>query len=206
MNQLLDVFTRVSMANEGQHRKDLPAMVVSIEPEKKSELETIHHASDWVFILDEYLGADYLDRPASGRNRYHLIDYVPGDSMGKSNVYVSTNQTMEIESLVTPVLKNLMISVDEGIERGVVDSLNAISGRLVMKLSSNENQIKGALGMALARLYIGELNRLNQNMQVIILPLDAHKEWFTALPSQRMTDILAVACDVETGRRHCVCS
>ncbi|NKW96657.1 ATP-binding protein [Bacillus toyonensis] len=198
MNKLIDVFTGLTVFDEPENKTDLPAVEVNIKPAKKLELELIHNHSDWVLLLDEYLGADFLDRPASGRDRYHLIDYVPGEVLEKSNVFVSTNQIVDVENIVRPITNQLQLNLEEGAERGIIDSLNAISGRLVMKLSSNENQIKGAMGMALARLYLNEMNRVDGKMKVVILPLDAHKEWFLKLPSQRMTDILTIACNVET--------
>lgn len=202
INQMIDVFTRLTMFDEADHQSDLPAVEVNISPEKKLELETIHNHSDWVLLLDEYLGVDFLDRPASGRDRYHLIDYIPGKVLEKSDVFVSTNQIVEIENMVRPVVNKLGLRLDEGAERGIIDSLNAISGRLVMKLSSNENQMKGAMGMALSRLYLNELNQVDGKMKVIILPLDEHKDWFLKerqhLTSQKMTDILMIACNVET--------
>ncbi|WP_074625601.1 ATP-binding protein [Bacillus cereus] len=197
MNRLIDLFTELTVFDESENKNNIPAVSVTIDPTKKRELEMIHNHSDWVLLLDEYLGADFLDRPASGRDRYHLIDYIPGEVLDKSNVFVSTNQVVEIESMVRPVAEQLEFHLDEGAERGIIDSLNAISGRLVMKLSSSENQIKGALGMALARLYIHEFNQ-EERMKVILLPLDAHKEWFQKLPSHKMTDILAIGCNVDT--------
>ncbi|MGG4169245.1 hypothetical protein ABEW00_17520 [Rossellomorea vietnamensis] len=202
INQMIDTFKGLTMFDEADHQSDLPAVEVSINPEKKLELETIHNHSDWVLVLDEYLGVDFLDRPASGRDRYHLIDYVPSKVLEKSDVYVSTNQIVEIENIVRQVANKLALQLEEGAERGIIDSLNAISGRLVMKLSSNENQVKGAMGMALSRLYLNELNQVDGKMKVIILSLDDHKDWFLKerhhLTSQKMTDILMIACNVET--------
>ncbi|WLR46565.1 DUF853 family protein [Halobacillus litoralis] len=202
LNRIIDAFTGLTMFDEPNNRRDLPAIEVNISPNKKLELEIIHNTSDWVLLLDEYLGVDFLDRPASGRDRYHLIDYIPGEVLEKSDVYVSTNQLVEIENMVQPLAKQLDLHLEEGAERGIIDSLNAISGRLVMKLSSSESQVKGAMGMALARLYLNEMNCLDGKMKVIILPLDAHKDWFLKerkhLSSQKMTDILMIACNVET--------
>jgi DNA phosphorothioation-dependent restriction protein DptH len=202
INQMIDTFKGLTMFDEADHQSDLPAVEVSINPDKKLELETIHNHSDWVLLLDEYLGVDFLDRPASGRDRYHLIDYVPSKVLEKSDVYVSTNQIVEIENMVRQVANKLALQLEEGAERGIIDSLNAISGRLVMKLSSNENQVKGAMGMALSRLYLNELNRVDGKMKVIIFSLDEHKDWFLKerqhLTSQKMTDILMIACNVET--------
>ena len=180
----------------------LPGLMINMNAELKKHLEGIHGASDWVLIIDEYLGVDFLDRPASGRDRYHLIDFTPDEGLEKSQVYVSTNKVLEIENMVKPVTESIGLNLGKKAERAVVDSLNAISGQLVMKLTSSETHVKGALGMALARLYFSAINQANEELQLIVIPLDAHKNWFVkerkSLQSQKMTDILTVACNSNT--------
>lgn len=198
ISELMDIFTRVAMQSERGHEQDLPAIIMMIKPEQKKDLEVIHSNCDWVLLLDEYLGPDFLDRPASGRERYHLIDFVPGEKLTDNNVFISTNRVNEIEAMVRPAIKSLGLAIKREAERGIIDSLNAISGRLALKLNSVSNQMKGAIGMALSRLYIGELNRINSNGRIIILPLDAHASWFKKMESHKMTDLLAILCDPES--------
>ncbi|UED79597.1 DUF853 family protein [Lysinibacillus sp. CD3-6] len=193
LNELLDTFTKMSMYFEKNHEQDVPAITMKITAEQKKELQMIHESTDWLLLLDEYLGPDFLDRPASGRERYHLIDYSPGAKM--NNMFVSTNRLNEVETIVEPAMKGLDISIEEEMYRGIIDSLNAISGRLVLKLNSVNNQIKGAVGLALSRLFLSEVNRIGNSGKLILLPLDSHTDWFRQMESRKMTDLLAIMCD-----------
>lgn len=198
MLSLLASYSSLMMFDETDEIGNLPGLMINMDADLKKHLEGIHQASDWVIIIDEYLGVDFLDRPASGRDRYHLIDFAPDDSLERNQVYVSTNKVSEIENIVKPVAQSIGLNLGEHAESAVIDSLNAISGQLVMKLTSSPSQVKGALGMALARLYFREFNQSNEELQLIVIPLDAHKNWFVkerkSLLSQKMTDILTVAC------------
>ncbi|WP_428912084.1 ATP-binding protein [Niallia sp. Krafla_26] len=196
---LLESYSTLMMFDETDETGNLPGLMINMDADLKKHLENIHQVSDWVILIDEYLGVDFLDRPASGRDRYHLIDFAPDESLERNQVYVSTNKVSEIENMVKPVAQSIGLNMGEHTDRAVIDSLNAISGQLVMKLTSSSSQVKGALGMALARLYFREFNQASDDLQLIVIPLDAHKSWFVkerkSLSSQKMTDILAVACE-----------
>lgn len=199
MLTLLERYSTLMMFDETDEIGNLPGLTINMDADLKKHLEDIHKVSDWVILIDEYLGVDFLDRPASGRDRYHLIDFVPEESLERNQVYVSTNKVSEIENMVKPVAQSIGLNMGKNTDRAVIDSLNAISGQLVMKLTSSLSHVKGALGMALARLYFREFNQASKDLQLIVIPLDAHKNWFVkernSLASQKMTDILAVACE-----------
>ncbi|WP_433938506.1 ATP-binding protein [Paenibacillus lautus] len=184
----------------------LPCIYIEIEPKVKKLLYAIHQASEWVIISDELLGVEFLDRPSSGRDRINLIDFTPQKAGNAPQLYVSTDRTAEIETLVKPVCASLGINLAGDAERAIMDSLNSISGRLALKLAQNETSLKGAMGMALGRLYLEEMYADDQingaEQRMLLIPVDAHDEWFfeelNHTLSLKKTDIVGINGNAKT--------
>lgn len=166
-----------SVASKGSCQKCVPTIVLPLGHADKNLVNQVHQISDWVFTIDRNFGLDYLDNPYDGHCPAYLIDYQP-EYLGEAGhrLVISTQQVAEIERIVRPVLGRLNLSNDKDEARAVVNALRSISGRLVLKLISSPQMANGALGMALARLFLERANLLND---MILIPLDAHVDLFT---------------------------
>ena len=74
---------------------------------------------------------------------------------------------------MTPVLEDLGLDPEGVGPQLLIEALRSLSGRLALKLLSTPSQVRGALGMALSRLFMEAYGLLSDNL---VIPLDAHPE------------------------------
>ncbi|MGL3210954.1 ATP-binding protein [Bradyrhizobium sp. BR 1433] len=81
------------------------------------------------------------------------------------------------------------IQLRSGDELMVLDGLRSLSGRLALRLEGSTTRAKEVVGLLFARWLMEELDVLENR---IVIPLDAHRSWFTADAPQRRADLLLV--------------
>lgn len=180
----------------------VPTLQLRLSIEQKALLFQIHEVSDWVFTIDRHLGLDYFDSETSDDRPIYLLDFRPEFAPDEaSRLLLTTRSIDEIRRLVRPALQAHDLLVTEDTEVYFLRLLRSLSGRLALKLLSAPSQISEALGLALARLLLEQYDLLQDR---VIIPLDAHTEWFapgnnSGLSqdelSLRRGDLMLVSCN-----------
>lgn len=154
----------------------LPQVTLSLDAEDRSLLHDVHRMSDWVITVDRTLGAEYFDHGRRNRAEY-VIDYSTSTTAGmRSHIVVSSRSVDELRALLEPVLSDRRLSIERRHVRTFFDQLRELSGNLALKLAAlGENGRSEAVGLALARLYLGHRGALRHQL---LVPLDAHPELY----------------------------
>jgi hypothetical protein len=170
-----------------------PIVALQLDPSGKSLLKQVHDVSDWVLTLDRNLGLDYFDSPTSSREAGYLLDFAPEYLQeDRQRILLTTRSHVELANLVKPILRRYGLSMQEGDEVLVLETLRSMSGRLALKLESGRNQAAEVIGLLLARWLLDRLGLLERR---VVIPLDAHRNWFdrgSEDRSQRRADLLLV--------------
>jgi DNA phosphorothioation-dependent restriction protein DptH len=139
----------------------------------QSLLFSAHAASVWVITVDPHLGLDYFDAAGRADRPGYLLDFTPEFiATGGRRLLLTTRIQDEIVKLMGPAAAQLQIGTGQGAHL-LIEALRSLSGRLALRLLSSPSQVQGALGMALARLFLEAYGLL---ADALILPLDAHPE------------------------------
>jgi len=199
----------VSVATDGTATGRVPTTTLRLDGQQRSLLHQAHDVSDWVVIVDRTLGLEYFDRAAdSGSCSDFVIDYV-ADRVGLGRqVLVSSRKVDELRDLLTPVIRDHGVSVDDRHLQTFFEQLRLLSGSLAFKLSSAaRNQRSEVLGLALARLYLEGQRVLGDQ---IVVPLDAHQNLYAearrrlgAEKSLRRTDLALFSFDANARTITC---
>lgn len=200
--RLHQVYSRLaaSIASDGKKRQHVPTVCLPLGPSDKNLISQAHQVSDWVLTVDRNFGLEYIDSPYDEYCPAYLIDYQP-EYLGEigHRLITSTQHVTEMERIVQPVLENLDLPATTDSARLLIDALRSVSGRLVLKLLSSSTQAHGAVGLALARLFLEQAGLLQD---MILVPLDSHPDLFASAQreasslrqelSLRRTDLLLV--------------
>lgn len=177
-------------------------VMLNLETEGRSLLQSAHAASTWVLTLDPHLGLDYFDAAGRDDRPGYLLDFTPEFlANGGRQLLLTTRIDDEVAELMAPGATQLDLDPAGPGPRMLLEALRSLSGRLALRLISAPSQVQGALGMALARLFLEAYDLLAGAM---IVPLDAHPELAAQAddPSepQMRGDLLVVSTD--PVRRH----
>lgn len=178
------------------------AIVLDLQAPGQSLLYSAHASSTWVLTLDPYLGLDYFDAARRGDRPGYLLDFTP-EFVGAAGrqLLLTTRIDDEVTHLMGPAAQHLGLETDGMGPQLLLESLRSLSGRLALRLLSSPSQVQGALGMALARLFLEAYGLLQD---AIVIPLDAHPELSRRveepLAARVRGDLLVVSADPE--RRH----
>ncbi len=170
---------------------------LDLDSRGQSLLYCAHRVSTWVLTLDPHLGLDYFDEPRRGDRPGYLLDFTPEFlASGGRQLLLTTRIDDEINQLMEPAAEQLGLDASGSGGAMLLETLRSLSGRLALKLLSSPQQVQGALGMALTRLYLEAYDMLSTAM---IIPLDAHPELSSAKrdpgsPNLR-GDLLVVSAD-----------
>mgnify|MGYP000974804140 CR=1 FL=1 len=186
----------------------LPALHLRLNDEDKRLLFEVHTVSDWVFIIDRHLGLEYFDSETPQDRALYLLDFTPEFAGADADrLLLTTRAVDEVTRLIRPALEEMGLA-EEDAEVYFLNLLRSLSGRLALKLLSAPNQVREALGLALARLFLEQYDLLTDR---IVLPLDAHSALF-AHAKQEATwqeevalqrgDLLLVTCDPAARALH----
>lgn len=196
----------------GQSGVDLrPVVSLALGSDDRALLHQVHEVSDWVFTLDRNLGIEFFDHGGHATRPDYLIDHSPDMASTLGHRLVITSRSVaELEALLRPVLEQYGLSAEGRHAVVLLDQLRSLSGRLALKLISSPTQRAEALGLALSRLYL-EHQGVFENQ--IVVPLDAHLEFYRVLKAQadelrdevsfKRTDLGLF--DLDTRRRTITC-
>lgn len=169
-----------------------PVVALQLDSHAQSLLKQVHDVSDWVLTLDRNLGLDYFDSPASSREAGYLLDFAPEYLQeDRQRILLTTRSHLELEQLVRPIMTRYGLMMEEGDEVLVLETLRSLSGRLALRLEASRNHAAEVIGLLLARWLMERVGLLEQR---IVIPLDAHRNWFDAADdgSQRRADLMLV--------------
>jgi DNA phosphorothioation-dependent restriction protein DptH len=153
-----------------------PVITLTLRPRERAFLTEVHTISDWVFSLDRNLGIEFFDHPRRPDRPDYLIDHSPEMVSPLGHRLVITSSSLaELAAIFGPVLAEYGLPAEGGHAVGMLDQLRSLSGRLALKLASSPTQRAEALGLALARIYLGYQGAFRNQL---VVPLDAHLELY----------------------------
>lgn len=197
---------QASIAVGSQVENTVPTLRLNLPPSEKNFLYQVHAVSDWVFIIDRYLGLEYFDSQTTPGRPMYLLDFTPEfGGTDTDRLLLTTRAIEEVMRLVHPALDKYDLLDDEGVvELYFLQLLRSLSGRLALKLLSSPNHLNEALGLAMARLFLEQYGLLEE---AIVIPLDAHGSLFNAASAESIVseavtlqrgDLLLITCNPET--------
>ena len=182
-----------------------PTLNLKLSLEYKSLLNLVHESSDWVFIIDRNIGLEYFDSSTVRGRPIYLLDFIPEfANVDADHLFLTTQLTDEITSLVLPTLADRKLDKGDGVDIFFLKLLRSLSGRLALKLLSTPNDVSGVLGLALGRLFLEQFGLLED---CIVIPLDSHIDLFTQADLDNLaleevtfkrSDLLLINCDAES--------
>lgn len=156
----------------------VPRVTLSLSPADGALLHQAHRSSDWVITVDRTLGMEYFDSPGSSRRPDYVIDFeasVADGGLGH-HLVISSRSIDELRALLAPVIGQHGLAVDPRHAGTFFEQLRLLSGRLAFKLASTTTtQRTEVLGLALARLYLGYQDAIDDQ---VVVPLDDHLEFY----------------------------
>lgn len=143
--------TAYSLGGQGQC---WPILKTEVTAERADSLKRLHELSDWVVTVDRNAGLEFFDAPRQNPEVYdtYVIDCVPErQDLESVQLVTSTSHIEEVMRLLDQSLADMGLSCSPRNCRFLLSRLKAVSGRLAMRLS-NQNQSRGEL-IALALFY-----------------------------------------------------
>ncbi len=129
-----------------------PVLKTDISEEKEKSLAKIHRLCDWVVALDRNAGVEYFDSPRGNPSVYdtYVIDCVPErDDLGCLQMITSTGNLEEIHDILARALGDMSLDHNVDNTEFLMQSLKALSGRLVIRLTGNrQSQISEIVSLA----------------------------------------------------------
>jgi DNA phosphorothioation-dependent restriction protein DptH len=154
-----------------------PVIALRLDNRDQGLLRAIHDVSDQVLTVDRNLGLDYFDSASNKTEIGYLLDFSPGFVRGDGErLLLTTRCTEELVALIRPVIRLAGIELPPDHEQFVLETLRSISGKLALRLFGSSNTQKEVTGLLFARLLLEQSDLLRDR---IIIPVDAHQEWFT---------------------------
>jgi DNA phosphorothioation-dependent restriction protein DptH len=170
--------------------EQLPISILSLDSKQRELIHQVHDVSDWVLTIDRNMGIEFFDHGGKQRRPDYLIDYTPSIASNFGHrLVITTRSLVEIEALVSPVLRQYGLSTQGKQASIVLGQLRSLSGRLALKLSSSPNQQAEAVGLALSRLFLEHQGALSDQ---VIVPLDDCLELFRRTKSDELSDTLTL--------------
>jgi hypothetical protein len=174
-----------------------PALCTEVNAEGMRTMGFFHEVSDWVLSVDRHFGIEFFDSPNDvhlGRNsRRYLLDYVPEfiEGLGHRQM-MTTNWIEEISQIMQGAMAQLGLAGDAENCLRLLTVLKALSGRLALRLATEDTLAQETVGLAVAVAHMiakGELT------DAIVVPLDAHKDFFLQAKKSEQVET-ASRCDV----------
>jgi DNA helicase HerA-like ATPase len=137
----------------------------------------VHRRSDWVLTIDRFIGLNlYEEMLAKNNPSIVVLDYSPDfvDGFGE-RITLTTTKNNEVSKVISRAMRDLGLA-DEGMSSlDVLRDLAKISGRLAMRLVSQNSLATEAVGLCATVRHLRDNERL---ANTIIIPVDAHPELF----------------------------
>ena len=200
-----------SLASGDFSRSLTPHIRLDLDSDAKALIHKVHTVSDWVVTVDRNFGVEFFDRPRSEDRPEYLVDHSPNlDVTSGHRVIITTRTLDEIEGVITSGLCNQSIVVTKAKSQRLLDELRFLSGRVSLKLLSSPSQRLEAIGLGLARLYLGKIGALAPQ---ILVPLDDHLDLYADVVkggdasgeevSLQRTDLTLF--DLNAAKQHITC-
>ncbi len=122
-----------------------------LPPEKAESLRKLHRLCDRVIALDRNAGIEYFDSPGEDTETCgkHTVDCIP--EFGGPQWVVSTGNAEEIRDAAAAALQR------DGLDRGraafLVEQLKALSGRLCLRLTAQEQPVSDIVALTFGRAH-----------------------------------------------------
>jgi len=192
----------ISTSLTGKLTDSLPATQLSLTNIDRVLIEQVHEYSEWVVTFDRHLGPEIFDSPRGKYEIPFLLDYIPDDNIMGISTFLTTKPSARIRSILTPHLHQLGLDTsNKQLIYEVLEDLRAVSGSILMKLSSNENTVLEILGIALAKRFLQSQGILKNQF---IVPIDLHQYLFDKEKSEEgnksRADLLLVSLNKETKK------
>lgn len=129
-----------------------PVIQTEMSGEAEEELVTLHRQSDWVITIDRNAGIEFFDSPLDSRAIYdaYVIDCIPERSeLAGLQLLTSTTQSDEIRDLLDHALGLMGLSTSLRNCQFLLGHLKALSGRLAIRLSSQNTSSGELIALAL---------------------------------------------------------
>lgn len=155
------------------YRRDSGRMqVVELDRRAMGAINRMHQIAEWVYIVDAHIDVELFDRPGQGREHY-ILDYRPmigatGGHDPRHNYVVTTTDDTQVAAVVERFLRKEYGAAFAGVgsdavgaaARRLLTTLNRVSGRSILKVLGRSTDIKGVVGIALARTLYQRLGLL----------------------------------------------
>jgi hypothetical protein len=182
-------------------------LTIRLTPETASDIRALHDRSDRVITLDRYVGLDwFINSKSLGLGSSYVLDFTPDFVEGLADrMIVTTQHPAEADRIVE--LAMLEMGLAAGRRRSqVIDNLNLVSGRLVLRLMSANPQAHETVGLAVVTAVLRNEGDL---AKWFVIPIDAHLEIFgyevlAAGHIGRRCDMLLVAMNDDSILIRCI--
>jgi DNA phosphorothioation-dependent restriction protein DptH len=174
----------------------VPAVVATVGPEERGEIDEMHALSDWVISLDRFLGPELFDDPGDPDMarvaRTFLLDYGPEFLEGLGHrLMVTTSQREEVLAVLTKAMHDLGFGLVEQSVGDVLAYLKTVSGRLALRVIGDDSHAREAVSLGVVAAYLRASGELDD---AILIPVDSHPELFG--PAARRDKEPRVRCDL----------
>lgn len=175
----------------------VPMLRTVISNEGMNIMNFFHDSSDWVLSIDRHFGIEYFDSPTDEHlcdtSEKYLLDYAPEfvDGFGHRQI-MTTNWIDEVSQIMHGAMEQLGISGDKSNCKRLLSILKSLSGRLVLRLATEDSLAQETVGLAIAMAHLQSAGELSD---AIVVPLDAHKDFFLQAKKNNVIDS-ASRCDL----------
>ena len=181
--------------SRGSQEGALLSLTVELDHERRTELDRIHHSSDWVLLLDRFIGIDLFDDPndpyLANTAKKYLLDYAPEFIEGLGHrLVVTTAWRQEVEQILELAMQELGFAAVKDSVGEVLQLLKSLSGRLALRMIHDNSRAKEAAGLGVVMAWMKVSGELKNS---IILPVDSHPEIFP------ITDKRGAVSDSDAG-------
>ena len=180
---------------------------ITLSPETAADIRALHNRSDRVLTLDRYVGLDwFINSKSLGLGASYVLDYTPDFVEGLAErLIVTTQHPGEADRVVEKAM--LEMGLDTRNRRSqVIENLNFVSGRLVLRLMANSSYAYESIGLAVV---IAVLRDEGDLKKWFVIPIDSHLEIFGSnvgidFENRRRCDMLLVSFSEKTIEIRCV--
>ncbi|NBO20306.1 MAG: ATP-binding protein, partial [Proteobacteria bacterium] len=159
-----------------------PVLDVAFGGPERLLLHHVHEVSDWVITLDRKLGIEYFDHGGRPDRPDYLIDHTPDTLVpADRRLMVTSRSVHELTAFFRPVLADYGLPAADAHTQALLTHLRSLSGGVSLKLLSAQTQRSEAIGLALARAYLGHLGAFRNQL---VVPLDDHLDLYERRPAR----------------------
>lgn len=154
-----------------------PSIRVEVSGDTLDHIRVLHERSDWVLTLDRFVGLNFYESGTfrKGTTSY-ILDYAPDFIEGMSHrLTVTTSHRAEVSSILKHAMSDLGLDALEASSSQILNDLMTVSGRLILRLQSNEGFARESVSLAALVSHLRGQNKLDG---AIIVPVDSHQEIF----------------------------